>query len=600
MVVQDGNDPNSDGSMMDYLRSLLPDGFENFAEGVEGVGQGLGLLVGAVQLNSMRAGALTKSMGFLKDSYDKFSNTFQQEIVKSNDSLVAVNSSLARITEEYAVTIAQTALPLKTALDALVNFEMAGLQDVPPAVLQLAGIMDLTNQKQENFIRLVSDMMVFGGVDTDGTSQIAQNMMRVSDEFSVSFDKLVQALEPVATNSAKLALVSETAALSNAQLVTELAGAVGQDATGLLRNVIERLSSLTQISPNEDALEFFAELRDAMQEGSLSAEEFKELLPKAFADVEALIGPVLEAREGIQTVERREAAKLFDLETASMMKALVRQLEIGNERELDPNVAGFRTLSEFQARMFDAFYQSIAEMDPQKLFLLAENLGKLGAVILEFGAAVAPVVAALLEGLRSELNKTTAGGAGNFLAGIIDHSFVRGVIGSLDIVADVIPAIGNIRDSFVTEAGLDPTSDTSSFPDAIQAILRSTGMDNFASQFADLQTDIGRGNMQQVEQSAERLFAVLTGIEASAAGAVAANIADDRARAIELLERSIMAPNITDALIEKLEIAIDALNNTTADGFGGLIEINSGGFAETGQAARARIEQADARAAAGN
>jgi len=583
-----------DEEVLEFLQGLAND----LGLTMENLGTGAGALAGLLAINNLRSDAVGKGLGLLKESFDKFSSTFQQEIVKSNDSLVAVNSSLAKITEEYAVTIAETALPFKTALDALVNFEMAGIQDVPPAVLQLAGIMDLTNQKQESFVKLITDAMVFGGLDAGGTDQLAQNMMRVSDEFSVSFDKLVQALEPVATNSAKLALVSETAALSNFELVTELAGTVGQDATGLLRNVIEQLGSFREISANEFAFPELQQLRDQLQEGAISAEEFKEQLPLAISQIEDFLGPILEGREGVQTLERLQAGELFNLELISQMKALAKQIEIGNEREDDPDVAGFRTLSEFQIRMFDAFYESIAEMDPEKLFLLAENLGKLGAVFLEFGAAVAPVVAAFMESLRSELNATTAGGAGNFLADIIENDFIRGFIGLADRAAGVIPALGRIREGFIAEAGGGPTRpDLSAFVPATQELLRSGQVDIFASQFTDLYNDINRLNMQQAEQSAERIFEALTGRDA---GAVATNIADDRARAIELLEESIMAPNITDALIEKLEIAIDALNNTTADGFGGLIEINSGGFAETGQAARARIEQADAQAAAGN
>lgn len=600
MVIQDPP-PNDEDGLLSELFRYVGAALEENAEAVGAATTSVAGLMGTVGFFTSQANILNASLNLLKDSFNRFQTTFQNEIVKSNDSLVAVNSSLAKITEEYAVTISQTALPLKTAMDALVNFEMAGLQDVPPAVLQLAGIMDLTNQKQEGFVKLMTDAMVFGGVDSDGTSQIAQNMMRVSDEFSVSFDKLVQALEPVATNSAKLALVSETAVLSNTELVTELAGTVGQDATGLLRNVIEQLGSFAQISPNEFAFPQLQVLRDQLQEGAISAEEFKEQLPLVISQIQEFIGPILAGREGVQTLERLQAGELFNLDLLAQMTALNRQIEVANQREDDPDVAGFRTLAQFQITMFDSFYESIAGMDEAKLMLLAENLGKLGAVILEFGAAVGPVVAALLESIRAKFNDTLEGGAGSFLADIVESPYGQGLFKPIEILLKQFDFADEILENFRAQAqavSTDPVG--AGLAPSVAALLRPTQGDIFARQFGELRNVIDRNSEDSViESQAERVFRALTGVTEEEASAFSTNITDDRARAIALLQESIDRTN-DSALIEELKIAIDALNNTTENALGELIEITSGGFSDTGAASRARMEQADAARQAGN
>lgn len=360
---------------------------------------------------------LKASMDALTFSFQQFSQKFSNEIIKSNDSLVAVNSSLAQITENYAQSIVDSQLPFKTAIDALSEFELAGLDEVGSSVLQLAGIMDLTNQNQKAFVKLMTDAQVFGGVGGEDREELAQTMMRASDEFGVSFDKLVMALDPVVTSMAQLSLVTEENILGNADLVLGLSQVVGQDGVGLLRNVIEKLSSFRQVSPNEFSFSALGDLRDALQEQRITAQEFIDQLPGVVQEIEKFVGPILEEREGIQTFERSEATKMFDIQLLAQMSALVKQFEIANTRSDDPINQGFVTLRQFQESILDSFYIELASLDQNELRNLAENLGRVLGLAIEIGMALAGPVAQVLEVVRDLI--TEMGGVGPALAAAV-------------------------------------------------------------------------------------------------------------------------------------------------------------------------------------
>ena len=552
--------PSEDPSLLEQLFGLMSN-----------MNNSLGALV---LLSPTARDVLKSSMDALTFSFQQFSQKFSNEIIKSNDSLVAVNSSLAQITENYAQSIVDSQLPFKTAIDALTQFELAGLKEVGPSVLQLAGIMDLTNQNQKAFVKLMTDAQVFGGIQSEDSEELAQTMMRASDEFGVSFDKLVMALDPVVTSMAQLSLVTEENILGNADLVVGLSQVVGQDGVGLLRNVIEKLSSFTQISPNEFSFPALQELRDALQEQRITEQEFIEQLPGVVQEIEKLVGPILQAREGSQVFERSEATKLFDIQLLAQMSALVKQFEIANTRSDDPINQGFVTLRQFQESILDSFYIELASLDQNELRNLAENLGRVLGLALEIGMALAGPVAQVLEVIRDLI--TEMGGIGPALSaavgiikptisgieesiyefapdartGVIEFfdrlgvsmaeteeaPFLTGLQGLFanmsdpltnmveeigrDITADRLGDAKEMADAMMERAGISitPTGDTrTDLIESLRAILEGS-------------TEINRINRIQVESYVERLESA----QASAAGAMSESFE----RRLELLEGS--------------------------------------------------------------